>query len=178
MTAMNLLRAGLRELGALGVSSIALLAIGFVFLVGALKPLEARDRTLERELQSRARGTTQSEQYVRASTPSNSMEAFYQHLGSAGQIIDSLDQLHAIAQVSGVAIHTAEYRMQPTGTRIERYELRVPLRASYAQIRSFLDTALAEIPMLSLDQVKFKRQTASETAVEAELNLTLHLVTR
>ena len=178
MTAMNMLRAGLRELGALGVSSIALLMIAFIFMFAALKPLEMRDRALEHELQSRSRSTPPSDEYVRTSTPATRMDAFYQHLGSAGPTINSLDQLHAIAQASGVSIHTAEYRMQATGTRLERYEIRVPLRASYAQIRSFLDTALAEIPMLSLDQVKFKRQTASESTVEAELNLTLHLVTR
>jgi hypothetical protein len=66
--------------------------------------------------------------------------------------------------------------MQSTGTRIQRYEIKLPLRARYAQIRTFVDAALADIPMLSLDDIRFKRERAADSVVEADLRLTLHLV--
>jgi hypothetical protein len=51
----------------------------------------------------------------------------------------------------------------------------LPLTGSYPQIRAFLATALAEIPVLSLDQVTIKKERAQGGALEAEAKLTLHL---
>jgi hypothetical protein len=52
----------------------------------------------------------------------------------------------------------------------------LPLTGSYAQMRDFLKRALAEIPVLSLDQMTLKRETRRDGAVQAELRLTLHMV--
>jgi hypothetical protein len=66
--------------------------------------------------------------------------------------------------------------MQTSGPRMARYEIKLPVSGNYAQIRSFLQNALAEIPVLSLDEVKFKRERASDASVQADLRLTLYLV--
>jgi hypothetical protein len=71
---------------------------------------------------------------------------------------------------------SAEYRMQRSGSRIERYEITLPLNAGYAQIRTFMDRALQEIPALSLDQVSFKRNHGGEQTVRADLRMTLHVL--
>ena len=88
---------------------------------------------------------------------------------------DWLARLNAIGARSGVQIRSADYRMQKTGTRLERYEVVLPLTGSYPQIRAFLGQALAEIPVLSLDQVTIKRERAQGGAVQAEARMTLHL---
>ena len=44
------------------------------------------------------------------------------------------------------------------------------------QIREFLRRSLAEIPVLSLDQVTLKRENRNDGTVHAELRLTLHMV--
>ena len=60
--------------------------------------------------------------------------------------------------------------------RIERYEIVLPVEGSYAQLRDFIGRALAEIPVLSLDQLTLKRESRTQGDVQAELRLTLHLV--
>ena len=52
----------------------------------------------------------------------------------------------------------------------------VPLTGSYTQMRDFLKRSLAEIPVLSLDQISLKRENRREGTVQAELRLTLHMV--
>jgi len=52
----------------------------------------------------------------------------------------------------------------------------LPVSGSYTQIRSFLEGALAEIPVLSLDQASFRRKGTNETRIEAEIVLTFHLL--
>ena len=65
---------------------------------------------------------------------------------------------------------------QPAEGRIVRYEIVLPVAGSYPQIREFLRRSLAEIPVLSLDQVNLKREKRNDGAVNAELRLTLHMV--
>jgi hypothetical protein len=52
----------------------------------------------------------------------------------------------------------------------------LPVAGSYPQIREFLRRSLAEIPVLSLDQINLKRENRNDGAVNAELRLTLHMV--
>jgi hypothetical protein len=48
---------------------------------------------------------------------------------------------------------------------------------SYPQIRDFLKRSLAEIPVLSVDQLTLKRESGKGAGpVHAELRLTLHMV--
>lgn len=175
MTVSTLLRRAHNELGVIGLASIAILAGAALFFFLVLKPLEARNERLERQLALTQRNPSDPA-LVRASTPAAKMAAFYHFLRTEHQTTDWLDRLYTAGQAAGVELRSADYRMQKTGTRIERYEIRLPVSGNYAQIRSFLQNALAEIPVLSLDEVKFKRERASDASVQADLRLTLHLV--
>ena len=58
-----------------------------------------------------------------------------------------------------------------------RYEIVLPVAGSYGQIRDFLKRALAEIPVMSVDQLTLKREGKQPTlALQAEMRLTLHMV--
>jgi len=76
----------------------------------------------------------------------------------------------------GIELQSARYATPQAGGRIARYEIVLPVSGSYAQIRDFLKRALAEIPVLSLDQMALKRDNRTDGTVAAELHLTLHLV--
>lgn len=164
------------ELGAVGLASIAFLAGAVLFFFFVLKPLQVRNGQLERQLALNARQSASDPALIRASTPAAKIAAFYHFLTTERETTDWLDRLYTAARAAGVELRSADYRMQKTGTRIERYEIKLPVTGNYAQIRAFLESALAEIPVLSLDEVKFKRERASDAAVLAELRLTLHLV--
>lgn len=176
MNAMALLRNLRHELGTLGIVSLTMVAASILFLFFVLKPLEARDRALEEQVTSSSERAQSQAVRAPASTPAAKVAAFHEFLKSGKQTTDWLERLYSAAQRAGVEMHSAEYRMQSTGTRIQRYEIKLPLRARYAQIRAFVDAALADIPMLSLDDIRFKRERAADSVVEADLRLTLHLV--
>lgn len=165
------------ELGVIGLASIGLLAGAAFFMFFAPKPLEARNGELERQLAVNPRQNLSSDPaFIRASTPAAKIAAFYHFLKTEQQTTDWLARLHAVGQTAGLDLRSADYRLQKTGTRIERYEIMLPVSGNYAQIRAFLANALAEIPVLSLDEVKFRKARAADASVQAELRLTLHLV--
>ena len=151
-----------QELGALGTAALIVLAAAGVFFLLVLQPMKDERSRLESAVaKNAAKGN-----------PTN-LAALYSFLESKDETTDALAKLHGIATATGVALQSGNYKTQLAPGRLERYELALPVSGSYAQIRDFLNRALAEIPALSLDQMTLRRDGRSD-ALHAELRLTLH----
>ena len=158
------------ELGTTGLAALFLFAAAGVFFAYVLQPLKEKSRVLE----SRASMVTTP---AHTGNASQKVRAVYEYLNKAETTTDWLAKLHAIGAATGVELQSASYKTQATpGTRLERYEIVVPLSGSYTQMRDFLKRSLAEIPVLSVDQISLKRENRREGSVQAELRLTLHRV--
>jgi hypothetical protein len=154
------------ELGPAGLAAAFLLALAGAFLLLMLQPLQERARVLETAL-ARAQPSA-------AAGASGGLGEFYRFFDTREQTTDWLARLHAIARATGVELASASYRSSSPGGRLERYEIVLPLAGGYGRIREFLARALADIPVLSLDQMTLKRESRGEGVVQAELRLTLH----
>jgi hypothetical protein len=166
------------ELGAAGLASLALLGLAFLFLHLGVKPLQVRSEQLREAVRSASQAASPEREAMRGATPAAKLAAFYEFFNAEEEAADWLAKLDAIAKQAGIALGSGLYRMRETGTRLERYEVTLPLGGSYAQIRTFLESALVQVPVMSLDQVAFHRERASDRQVQAEVRLTLHLVKR
>lgn len=159
-----------QDLGALGFASFGLLALAGVFFALVLQPMQAREREVHAAL-ARQQGAAGSVDKV-----SGQVESLYRYLDRAEETTDWLAKLHAIGLATGMRTRAATYRTQAAGSRLERYEIVLPVSGSYAQIRDFLKRALADIPVLSLDHMSLKREHRTDGTVQAELRLSLHRV--
>lgn len=167
------------ELGALGIAALAVLAIALVFFFVAVKPLEERLVRIDRELRDAAgRSAPGYVKTANARDPASKLAAFYALFKSEEGKGVWLAKIHGIATATGLELRSAEYRLTDSVGRIERYEITLPVVGTYAQIWTFLESALAEIPMLSLDRVSLRRKSVGEPRAEAEVSLTLHLLKR
>jgi hypothetical protein len=165
------------ELGFAGLASLALVGLALLFLHWTVGPLEQRSDELRREVaRSEALVASPDRNAALAATPAARLAAFYAFFDTEEQATDWLAKLEAIAKGVGMTLPSADYRMHKTGTGIERYEITLPLSGSYAQIRAFVENALNQVPVLSLDHIRFRRERASDSAVQADVRLTLHLV--
>ena len=174
------------ELGLMGLCALGLLASTALFLSLVLKPLQERNLALESSL---ARYADRAAPGL-PGTAGGKLERFYDYLQKAEAPTDWLAKLYGIGRATGVELQSGTYRSggganaagekpgtdSATGGRIERYEIVLPVAGSYRQLREFLKRALAEIPVLSLDQLTLKRESRDDGAVHAELKMTLHLV--
>ena len=157
------------ELGLMGLAALLVFAGAGLFFTFALQPLKEKSRVLE------ARASVSSP--AQAAPSGEKLAAVYQYLDKPETTTDWLAKLYAIGHATGVELQSASYKTQATPVaRLERYEITVPLTGSYTQMRDFLKRALAEIPVLSLDQITLKRETRREDILRAELRLTLHRV--
>jgi len=160
------------ELGPLGLASLALLVALGIFQWLVMGPMQARNA----ELQERVARQAPAAQAPGPGSTQDSVAAVYDFLRKDQQTTDWLATLYGIGTATGVQLKSASYRTQPADGRIVRYEIVLPVAGSYAQIREFLRRSLAEIPVLSLDQINLKRENRNDGAVNAELRLTLHMV--
>jgi Tfp pilus assembly protein PilO len=157
-------------LGTTGIAALCLLAAAAAFSSFVLGPLQARGTLMQEKLSKKT--TTQP--------GSDKVAAVYEYLKKDEDTTDWLAKLHGIGAATGVQLRSASYRTQQTEGRIERYEIVLPASGSYAQIRDFLKRALAEVPVLSLDQLTLRRENGGSEknsgAIQAEMRLTLHMV--
>jgi hypothetical protein len=163
------------ELGLTGLVALGVLGAAALFYKAALEPLQARNRMLSSQLESHAGRTAPAQ----AGAAAGKLETFYGYLGRGETSTDWLAKLYGIGKATGVELQSGNYRMQAAAGnagRLERYEIVLPVSGSYLQLREFLKRTLAEIPVLSLDQMTLKREGRNDGAVQAELRMTLHLV--
>jgi hypothetical protein len=158
------------ELGATGLAALVLFIAAGAFMALVLQPMKRDNRVLE----ARA-GISHDLATVQNVNAAEKVASVYEYLEKPEGTTDWLAKLYAIGKASGVELQSASYKTQNAG-RLQRYEIVLPLNGSYAQMRDFLKRSLAEIPVLSLDQISLKRENRREGAVQAELHLTLHMV--
>jgi hypothetical protein len=160
------------QLGGLGLAALLLMAAAAGFDLAVLKPMQASNARLDERLLRQAPRAA-------AGAPGNAageVAQVYEYLRKDEATTDWLAKLHGIGTATGVQLKSASYRSEKAAGRILRYEMVLPLSGSYAQIRDFLQRALVEIPVMSIDQLTLKRESRDQGAVQAELRVTFHMV--
>jgi Tfp pilus assembly protein PilO len=156
------------ELGPVGMAAICMLAAAAVFFVLVLQPLEERSNAVQSRIPTRM---------AQAAPSGEKVATVYQYLNKPEETTDWLAKLYAIGSATGVNLSSATYRTQAAAAGpLERTEIVLPLAGSYGQMRDFLKRSLAEIPVMSLDQVSLKRDNRRDGTLQAEVRLTLHRV--
>lgn len=102
--------------------------------------------------------------------------AFYASLPDGSGAREAVALIHRSAIEHGVKLATGEYRMvREGGGRALRYQITLPTRASYPQIRAWHADIMNALPALTLDEISFRREDAGSNTVEARLRLTLFM---
>lgn len=166
-----------RQLGAAGLAALA--AVGVTACIHGFNVLpmqERRDRLLQ-QLERRARNLPAHDlSPLGSASPAQKLAAFYRFFEREESVTDWLAKLHGVATSLGIELRSADYRLNATSGRLDRYQISLPVRGTSAQVRAFADNALSDVPVLSLDQISFRRRRTSETLVEAEMSVSLYLL--
>nr|MCU0870657.1 hypothetical protein [Burkholderiales bacterium] len=113
------------------------------------------------------------EALARDATPLDTFHAWFPPTSSLPEWIG---RLHTAARRNGLALDASQYRLQVTrGARLARYEITLPMRGTYPQLRGFVAEALAKIPAAALEEAQFKRDAVAAPGLEAQLRFALYL---
>ncbi|MBK8065250.1 MAG: hypothetical protein IPK29_15295 [Betaproteobacteria bacterium] len=162
------------RLGVVSLAALALFCVSLLMLVLLVRPLESRLSDQERRIHEQSRANRS--QGIRNIDPRTQLNSFYGYFNREEDISDWLAKLYGAATASGIDFGAAKYRMTSPGGRLNRYQISIPVSGSHAQIQRFIGGAVADIPVISLDQMTLRRKRAADARLEAELAFTLYLL--
>lgn len=162
------------ELGPLGLASLVLIALALLAHLLLVQPLATEVEQLRSELlHTRSRLTGDPAQ---ARGPHEALQNFYSFFPAPRSSPLWLGKIYEAAQNSGVQLISGEYQFErPSGERLGRYRLTLPVQGSYEQLREFIAGVLEAVPAVSLDDVTLRREDAGSPLLDARLRLTLYL---
>lgn len=167
----------LNMLGLPGTLGIGLLLFCGVFFLSTIAPMQGQLGRLH--LRSGRLGTSVGGPAERAllaarHLPSAQLAEFYGAFPTGKDIPAALEKIYALAQAQGLQLPKAEYRMiGEADAKLERYQISLPFKASYPQVRQFTAAMLNELQTVSLDELKFERSGSDPNQLEVQIKLTL-----
>ncbi len=157
----------------------ALLSIIVGFYLSTVYPagrdLQAKQDRLH-ALQEEVRAAQQSDNKLKQLTAPGQLAAFYKFFPPERSIPDWVEKISATAAKNKLILRQGEYQViRDKNSKLLQYQITLPVKGSYPGLRGFIDDVLREMPMVSLDNVKFERQKIGEDALVSTVMLTLHL---
>lgn len=108
--------------------------------------------------------------------PGRQLDDFHQGLPAQLDATRAIDHIYLLAGNERISLARGEYALGiDPRTRLARYQILLPVRGSYPQLRRFLHGVLAEVPALVLEEVDFQRRQISDTELEGRIRMTLYL---
>jgi Tfp pilus assembly protein PilO len=169
-----------RELSRLtwrGLAGAALMLFALGFAASALLPARQREVQLKEdvgELRARLRSVGDTAQVVppRATQLTN-FYAFFPHVDT---LPDWIGRIHTAAARNGLALESGDYLLERRKEqRLVQYQVTLPVRGSYGQIRGFVAEVLEKVPAAALEDIVLKRESIGTPALEARIRWVIYL---
>lgn len=168
----------LKKLGWPGLTGLGLLASMVILYFAVLLPAQSRLGQLQIDAALAKASMTKLAQDKRTKDTSgpNAVKAFYQQFPAKSSTPDWLGKIYAAAASQSLQLSQGEYKFIPSKAgKLGSYQINLPIKGSYVQIRKFVVQVLNDAPVASLDEISFKRETIGNAMVEAKVRLTLYL---
>ena len=154
--------------GRTGLSGIALLLAGLVFLASVHLPLTREVETLRSQVKlSRAQAVNTQASVAESDT------ALLHSLPGRAQMPALLGVLLRQADNAHLTIDTGKYETTALKSGgVVSYQVSFPVTGSYPQVRQFIDATLAALPAVAVTELSLTRKTVGDASVEAQIRLT------
>lgn len=166
------------QLGWPGSMGVGGLAIGLALYFSVVQPAQQRLDTVRLSASSLHERIARADQALNDSARpiDDQLATFYRIFPDEHDAPDWVGKIAAIAQRNGLNLQQAEYKSDRDKTgKLIRLQMSLPLSGEYQTIRLFLSELRTEIPIVSLEQVQFKRQKIGDPRVDAKISLVIFL---
>ena len=169
-------RRALAGLGWPGVLGLALLVGAVGVYLTVVQDRTAKLAELKRESASlKSRIELAAKEGIPETGSRAELNKFYGFF-SGTTLTEWLNKMYAAAAAQQLVLEQGEYRLSPDKTgKLVRYQITLPVKGNYAQIRQFVDQALIDVPVAVLDDINFKREVIGATQLEARIKFTLYM---
>ena len=167
----------LQRLGACGVLGIGVLIACAAFYASALAPLQDA-LAAQRAALARLRARTPYQPVAtdaQAETKREALYRFYSLFPPAEALTGEVERLHRLALRAGLDLAQGEYRLERRSAGLWAYRATLPVRGTYPALREFTAAVITDMPIASIETLRFERKAAAQTELEAQLRITLHV---
>lgn len=169
------------RLGTAGKIGFGLCLFSVVFFVAAVLPQRAQSTALMARVEAmqaqqrvepeKGRGGKERKVYGH-----EALQAFYAFFPNADSTPFWIKEVVQSAAQHNLEITGTDYRMlREKDVKLARYEMLIPVRGRYAQVRGFIADALRAVPAMALVDVAIKREGVESELLEASLKFNLYL---
>jgi hypothetical protein len=167
------LRALVERLGPVGGLGFALLFGCAVFFLSAVVPAEDELAALQEQRMAEDLARRAGRRTVDTASQLSEFMAFFP---AADTTSHWLGLVYAAADKEGIQLAQGTYKVRgESGAGLLAYQVTLPVRGAYPQIRRFVGQVLADVPAASLESIAFQRERSADGAVDAKVVFTLHL---
>jgi hypothetical protein len=153
----------LARLGVAGQAGLASLTVAAVIAVSALIPAQ-------HALQSLSADIVRAQHVSATAMIEQAVPRLVASIPTRMQMPAVLGQVYAEAQAANVPLDTGHYVYTPAKAGgIARYDLDFPVKASYPNIRTFINRTLTVVPAAALDKLHVERKAVGEELVNADI---------
>lgn len=136
-----------------------------------LQTLQARSEDVSEQLAQVRRGERPP---VAASV--DPLQGLQQQLPAQPEATEAIERLYRLARDEKISLSRGEYALGvDPDTKLARYQILLPLRGSYLQIRRFLQALLAQMPALVLEDIDLQRKRIGDSELTGRIRMTLYL---
>lgn len=169
------------RLGVIGKTGLGFIVVTTIYFFSALLPqqsdlqkLKERAETLQmQELAKQNQSETESGKKLSGDQALQVFYDFFPRIDSSPFWIRELVQL---AKKHGVELNSSEYRLvNENDARLARYEMILPVKGRYPQIRAFMAAALETVPAMAISAIALKRENITSDRLEVRLEINLYL---
>lgn len=167
-----------RQFGVVGLAGAALLLLALLYGVGVVLPQwqylqgqQLRSAEAQAQVQQFKRGDLKLPQ-----VPQRELEDFHKQLPAQPQATVAIDRIYSLAKAERISLARGEYALGvDPKTQLARYQILLPVRGSYPQIRRFVHALLGQLPALVLEDVDLQRKKIGDSELTGRLRMTLYL---
>ena len=167
----------LSRAGWMGIAGVSLIAFSGAFYLSTVIPEQKRLEMLNQEstsLRQRAQVALQNGGISKTNNTETQLAAYYRFFPLAIDKNDWLTKIYSAAEHQKLVLETGEYRfITDQNKKLSRYQIILPIKGTYPQIRKFADEILTEVPIAAIDDISFKRESIVATTLDARIKLTL-----
>ena len=175
------LRWNLGRIGSMGKIGWGLMVATLIYLFSAVLPhdaelekLKTRADTLQAQLASIQTGSL-AESGIKMSGD-QALQVFYDFFPAIDSSPFWIRELTRVAKEKNVELSSSDYRLiNEADARLARYEMILPVRGNYKQIRAFIAAALEAVPAMAISAVAVRRENVTSEILEVRLEANLYL---
>ncbi len=178
---LPLLRWQISRLGTLGKIGMGLSVVAVIYFFSAVLPQDTalqklKERAETLQLQANSKQTTGDAEAGKKLSSDQALQVFYDFFPRIDSSPFWIRELVRLAKKQKVELSSSEYRLvNEKDARLARYEMILPVKGRYPEIRAFIADALEAVPAMAISAIAMKRESVSSDRLEMRLEINLYL---